>query len=80
MRRAPRYTNRTLFRRLFAETRGERKLMLGLLAVELLATPAVLLSPVPLAIAVDDVIGSDQLPGFLEAILPSFIILSLIHI
>ncbi len=73
MRRAPRYTNRTLFRRLFAETRGERKLMLGLLAVELLATPAVLLSPVPLAIAVDDVIGSNQLPGFLDTILPGFI-------
>ena len=73
MRRAPRYTNRTLFRRLFAETRGERKLMLGLLAVELLATPAVLLSPVPLAIAVDNVIGSNQLPGFLDTILPGFI-------
>jgi ATP-binding cassette, subfamily B, bacterial len=73
VRRAPRYTNRTLFRRLFAETRGERKLMLGLLAVELLATPAVLLSPLPLAIAVDNVIGSNRLPGFLDTILPGFI-------
>jgi ATP-binding cassette subfamily B protein len=73
VRRAPRYTNRTLFRRLFAETRGDRKLMLGLFAVELLATPAVLLSPVPLAIAVDNVIGSNRLPGFLDTILPGFI-------
>lgn len=73
MRRTPRYNNRTLFRRLFAETRGERKLLLGLLAVELLATPAVLLSPVPLAIAVDNVIGTNQLPGILDAILPGFI-------
>jgi ATP-binding cassette subfamily B protein len=73
VRRTPRYNNRTLFRRLFAETRGERKLLLGLLAVELLATPAVLLSPVPLAIAVDNVIGTNQLPGILDAILPGFI-------
>jgi ATP-binding cassette, subfamily B, bacterial len=73
MRRAPRYTNRTLFRRLFAETRGERKRLLALLGVELLATPAVLLSPVPLAIVVDNVIGTDQLPGILDAILPGFI-------
>jgi ATP-binding cassette subfamily B protein len=73
MRRTPRYSNRTLFRRLFAETRGERKRLLALLGVELLATPAVLLSPVPLAIAVDNVIGTDQLPGILDAILPGFI-------
>jgi ATP-binding cassette subfamily B protein len=73
MTRAPRYNNRTLFRRLFAETRGERKRLLALLGVELLATPAVLLSPVPLAIAVDNVIGTDQLPGILDAILPGFI-------
>ena len=73
MRRAPRYSNRTLFRRLFAETRGERRRMLALLAVELLATPAVLLSPVPLAIAVDDVIGTGHLPGVLDAVLPGFI-------
>jgi ATP-binding cassette, subfamily B, bacterial len=73
VRRTPRYSNRTLFRRLFAQTRGERKLLLALFGVELLATPAVLLSPVPLAIAVDNVIGTDQLPGILDAILPSFI-------
>jgi len=73
VRRTPRYSNRTLFRRLFAQTRGERKPMLALFGVELLATPAVLLSPVPLAIAVDVVIGSGHLPGFLESILPGFI-------
>ena len=74
MRRAPRYTNRTLFRRLFAETRGERKLMARApRSSSCLATPAVLLSPVPLAIAVDNVIGSNSLPGFLDTILPGFI-------
>jgi ATP-binding cassette subfamily B protein len=73
VRPAPRFTNRTLFRRLFAETRGERRRMLALFVVELLATPAVLLSPVPLAIAVDNVIGSDRLPGFLDTILPGFV-------
>ena len=72
MRRRPRYSNRTLIRRLFAQTR-ERKRLLVLFFVELLATPAVLLSLVPLAIAVDNVIGTDQLPGVLDAILPGFI-------
>ena len=70
MRRRPRSS--TLIRRLFAQTRG-RKRLLVLFFVELLATPAVLLSPVPLAIAVDNVIGTDQLPGVLDAILPGFI-------
>jgi ATP-binding cassette, subfamily B, bacterial len=73
VRRRPRYSNRTLIRRLFAQTRGERKRLLVLFFVELLATPAVLLSPVPLAIAVDNVIGTDQLPGVLDAILPGFV-------
>ena len=37
----------------------------------MLAAPLALLTPVPLAIAVDSVIGSQPLPGFLDAIVPS---------
>jgi ATP-binding cassette, subfamily B, bacterial len=42
-----------------------------LFLVELLATPLLLLTPIPLKIAVDSVIGSHALPGFLDAILPA---------
>ncbi len=39
--------------------------------VGLLASPIALLNPLPLKIAVDSVLGSEPLPGFLEALLPS---------
>jgi ATP-binding cassette subfamily B protein len=39
--------------------------------VGLLASPIALLNPVPLKIAVDSVLGSEPLPGFLQALLPS---------
>lgn len=38
--------------------------------IDLLATPLALLGPLPLKIAVDTVIGSAALPGWLQAILP----------
>jgi len=68
--RRRRYSNRTLFRRLFAEARPERGRLLALLVVEVMATPIVLLNPVPLKIAVDSVIGSHPLPGILDALVP----------
>ena len=40
--------------------------ILLLLFIDLLATPLLLLTPVPLKIAVDSVIGSDPLPGFVD--------------
>jgi len=39
--------------------------------VGLLASPLALLNPLPLKIAVDSVLGSQPLPGFLEALLPA---------
>jgi len=42
----------------------------GLLVVSLLSSPLVLLTPVPLKIAVDSVVGSKPLPGFLDALVP----------
>jgi ATP-binding cassette subfamily B protein len=44
--------------------------LVGLLLLSLLATPLALLTPLPLKIAVDSVIGSHSVPGFLEALLP----------
>jgi ATP-binding cassette subfamily B protein len=40
------------------------------LLVNFLVTPLALLTPVPLKIAVDSVVGSEPLPGFLRAVVP----------
>jgi ATP-binding cassette subfamily B protein len=56
-----------LMRRIFSETRGSRFRLAGIVALDLLATPLFLLAPIPLAIAVDSVLGSKPLPGFLDA-------------
>jgi ATP-binding cassette, subfamily B, bacterial len=42
----------------------------GLAVLSLLATPLALLTPVPLKIAVDNVIGDEPLPGVFQALLP----------
>lgn len=44
----------------------------GVFLVSLLSTPLALLTPLALKIVVDSVIGSHPLPGFLDALLPSF--------
>ena len=43
----------------------------GILSLGLLSTPLSLLTPLPLKIAVDSVVGSQPIPAFLEAILPA---------
>ncbi len=47
-----------------------------LLLVDLLATPLLLLTPIPLKIAVDSVIGSHPLPGFVDVFLPGSVVRS----
>ena len=47
--------------------------ILGFLLVSLIATPLTLLTPLPLAIAVDSVIGAEPLPGFMDPITPGFV-------
>src|SRR5688572_26738279 len=42
----------------------------GLFLLSLASTPLSLLVPLPLKIAVDSVLGTHPLPGFLQAILP----------
>jgi ATP-binding cassette subfamily B protein len=68
-----RYTDRTLLRRLLRELRPFRLQVGGLFLLSLLATPLALLTPIPLAVTVDTVLGSDPLPGFLGAITPAAI-------
>jgi ATP-binding cassette subfamily B protein len=50
--------------------------ILLLLVVDLLATPLLLLTPIPLKIAVDSVIDSHPLPGFVAAVLPASVVSS----
>jgi ATP-binding cassette subfamily B protein len=63
-------SNSELYRRLFLEVRPYCPHLGGLLLVTLLSTPLSLLTPLPLKIVVDSVIGSHPLPPFLQVALP----------
>jgi ATP-binding cassette subfamily B protein len=60
-----------LLRRLLRQVRPYWPHIAGLLVLSLLATPFALLTPLPLKIAVDSVIGSEPLPSFLDSLLPT---------
>jgi ATP-binding cassette, subfamily B, bacterial len=68
---AARYTNFTLYQRLLRQARPYWPHIGGIFLLSLLSTPLALLSPLPLKIAVDSVIGSQPLPRFLEVVLPA---------
>jgi ATP-binding cassette subfamily B protein len=70
------YTDRAIVARVIREAWPFRWLIGSVLIVSLLATPLALLSPVPLAIIVDSVLGDQRLPGFIETILPVGILTS----
>ncbi len=59
------YTDTTLYRRLFLQLRSYRLHLVGIFLSDLLAAPLLLLSPLPLKIAIDSVVGSAPLPPFL---------------
>jgi ATP-binding cassette, subfamily B, bacterial len=61
-------------RRILSQIKPFWPQILLLLVVDLLATPLLLLTPVPLKIAVDSVIGSHPLPGFVDALLPASVV------
>jgi ATP-binding cassette subfamily B protein len=67
----PSLTDLAIYRRLASETRPYRPHIAGIFVISMLSAPLTLLTPVPLAVAVDSVIGTKPLPGFLEAITPS---------
>jgi ATP-binding cassette subfamily B protein len=60
-----RYADVALYRRLLRQAQPSWLLIAGILVLDLLATPLALLTPVPLAIAVDSVLGGEPLPGIL---------------
>ena len=68
---AARYTTLTLYRRLLRQARPYWPHIGGVLLLSLLSTPLALLTPLPLKIAVDSVLGSQPLPGFLDVLLPT---------
>ena len=59
-----------LYRRLILEARQFWPHIAGLFALGLLSAPLTLLSPLPLKIVVDSVLGSHNLPGWLAFFLP----------
>jgi ATP-binding cassette subfamily B protein len=61
---------RRVWRRLWQETRGYRPAVSALLLLDVCAVPLALLTPVPLAIAVDSAIGRKPVPDWLDAIAP----------
>jgi ATP-binding cassette, subfamily B, bacterial len=65
-----RYSNLVLARRILAQAAPQTGYLLAIFAVDALATPLVLLNPIPLQIAVDSILGSHPLPGVLQAVLP----------
>lgn len=67
---AARYTTLTIYKRLLRQARPYWLHIAGIFLLNLLSTPLVLLTPLPLKLAVDSAIGSQPLPRFLEAVLP----------
>lgn len=65
------YTDALLYRRLLRQARPYWLHIIGYLLISLLATPLALLTPLPLKIAVDSVIGTDPAPRVLTALLPA---------
>jgi ATP-binding cassette subfamily B protein len=64
------YGDVALVRRLLRQARPYWPHLGGLLLLSLLSTPLALLTPLPLKIVVDSVIGSRPLPGFLDPLVP----------
>jgi ATP-binding cassette subfamily B protein len=61
----------SIYRRLATYARPYWPQILFVLLLQLLATPLALLGPLPIKIAVDTVIGSKPLPGWLQAMVPA---------
>src|SRR5215213_9129071 len=64
------HSDRRLYRWLLSQAQPCWALLLGHFLLSLLATPIALLTPVPLKIAVDTVLGSRPLPGWLDTLIP----------
>jgi ATP-binding cassette subfamily B protein len=60
-----------LYRRLFEQVRPYRPHIAVVFLLSLLASPLALLTPVPLKMAVDSVLGSEPVPRVVDALLPA---------
>src|SRR5262245_42226983 len=60
-----------VYRRLVREILPYWPHLTGIFLLSVLSTPLAVLAPVPLKIAVDSVIGSHPLPGFLQSLVPA---------
>src|SRR5438477_10708292 len=69
---AAKYSDFVLYRRLLGQVRPYWLHLTGILLLSLLSAPLALLTPLPLKIAVDSVIGTHPLPLFLERLAPQF--------
>jgi ATP-binding cassette, subfamily B, bacterial len=69
---APDHRRSATFRRLVEQSRGFRGRIAGVGVLELLATPLLLLTPIPLKIAVDSVLGGEPIPAFLDPFVPDW--------
>ena len=67
------YTDFTLYRRLLRQAQPYWPHIGGLFLLGLLSSPLALLTPLPLKIAVDNVLGLQPLPAFLDALLPAVV-------
>ena len=67
---AARYTTLTPYRRLLRQARPYWLHLLGTLVLSLVSTALALLAPLPMKLAVDSVIGSQPIPGFLRPLAP----------
>ena len=70
------YSATELLFRLFGQAKGYRVHLAGVLALRLLGTPLTLLTPVPIKIIVDSVVGSDPLPGYIAFAAPEVVTIS----
>jgi ATP-binding cassette, subfamily B, bacterial len=67
---APRYTDPILYRRLLLYARPFWPHIVGVLFLSLLSAPLALMSPLPLKLLVDSLVGSQPIPDLLQALLP----------
>src|SRR5258708_20531270 len=65
-----RYSDSELLKRMMRQARPFWPHVLGIFLLSLLSTPVALLTPMPLKIVIDSVIGSRPLPRFIAALVP----------
>ncbi len=68
--KSDKYSDFRLYKRLLLQARPFWPHIAGILVLNLLLTPLMLLTPLPLKIAVDSAIGSQPLPSFIDILVP----------